>query len=177
MQLCARREGKGVGEKADWLWEGGLSTFGGFTIARRLRWAGSLVGKIEGTKRRSWPAVIEVLRAVVRSLFPPGQGTPLKAFLIILLLCVSGCSWFHRKPHAPDPTELVVVGAPVGSMVFVDGVQAGRAKQVAKQPQEVEVAPGTHIVEVRVGDTVAYRENTYVTQGEKHVISVLSGRN
>jgi hypothetical protein len=31
-------------------------------------------------------------------------------------------------------------------------------------------------VEVRVGDTVAYRENTYVAQGEKHVISVLSGR-
>jgi hypothetical protein len=112
---------------------------------------------------------------VVRCLFPLGEGTPLKAFVVILLLCVSGCSWFHRKPHAPDPTELVVVGAPVGSMVFVDGVPAGQAKEVANQPQEVEVAPGTHILEVRMGDTVAYRENTYVTPGEKHVISVLSG--
>ena len=100
----------------------------------------------------------------------------MKALLIILLLCVSGCSWFHRKPHAPDPTEFVVVGAPVGSIVFVDGVQAGQAKEVAKQPQEIEVVPGTHVVEVRMGDTVAYRENTYVTPGEKHVISVLSGR-
>jgi hypothetical protein len=117
------------------------------------------------------------MHTVVRSLFPASQGIPLKAFLIILLLCISGCSWFHRRPHAPDPTELVVVGAPVGSLVFVDGVQAGQAKEVAKQPQEVEVAPGAHVVEVRVGDTVAYRENTYVTQGEKHVISVLSGRN
>ncbi len=114
---------------------------------------------------------------MVGSLFRPVQGTPLKAFLVILLLCLSGCSWFHRKPHAPDPTELVVVGAPVGSVVFVDGVQAAQAKEVAKQPQEVQVAPGTHIVEVKVGDTVAYRENTYVTPGEKHVISVLSGRN
>jgi hypothetical protein len=112
---------------------------------------------------------------VVGSLFPLCEGTSLKAFLIILLLCVSGCSWFHRKPHAPDPTELVVVGAPVGSMVFVDGVLSGQAKEVANQPQEVEVSPGTHIVEVRMGDTVAYRENTYVTPGEKHVISVLSG--
>jgi hypothetical protein len=109
--------------------------------------------------------------------FRLGQGTPLKAFLIILLLCVSGCSWFHRKPHAPDPTELIVTGAPVGSMVFVDGVQAGQAKEVANRPQEIEVAPGTHILEVRMGDTVAYRENTYVTPGEKRVISVLSGRN
>jgi hypothetical protein len=100
----------------------------------------------------------------------------LKAFLILLLLCVSGCSWFHRKPHAPDPTELVVVGAPVGSIVLVDGVQAGPAKEVAKQPQEIVVVPGTHVVEVRMGDTVAYRENTYVTPGEKHAISVLSGR-
>src|ERR1700735_1797064 len=115
--------------------------------------------------------------AVIRCLFPLGEGTSLKAFLIILLLCVSGCSWFHRKPHAPDPTDLVVVGAPVGATVFVDGVPAGQAKEVAKQPQEVEVSPGTHIVEVRIGDTVAYRENTYVTPGEKHVISVLSGRN
>jgi hypothetical protein len=115
--------------------------------------------------------------AVVRSLFQPGQGIPLKAFLIILLLCVSGCSWFHRRPHAPDPTEFVVAGAPVGSLVFVDGVQVGQAKEVANQPQEVEVTPGTHVVEVRVGDTVAYRENAYVTSGEKHVISVLSGRN
>ena len=112
---------------------------------------------------------------MVGSLFPPSQGTPLKTLLIILLLCVSGCSWFHRKPHVPDPTELVVVGAPVGSMVFVDGVQAGPAKEIARQPQEVEVAPGTHIIEVRMGDTVAYRENTYVTPGEKRVISVLSG--
>ena len=101
----------------------------------------------------------------------------MKAFLVILLLCLSGCSWFHRKPHAPDPTELVVVGAPVGSMVFVDGQQAGQAKEVANKPQEIEVAPGTHVVEVRVGDGVAYRENTYVALGEKHVISVLSGRN
>ena len=73
------------------------------------------------------------------------------------------------------PTALVVVGAPVGSLVFVDGVQSGQAKQIAKQPQEVEVTPGTHVLEVRMGDTVAYRENTYVTPGEKRVISVLSG--
>lgn len=99
----------------------------------------------------------------------------MKALLIILLLCVSGCSWFHRKPHVPDPTELVVTGAQVGSIVFIDGVQVGQAKEIARQPQEVEVTPGTHIVEIKLGDTVTYRESTYVTPGEKHVISVLSG--
>jgi hypothetical protein len=120
-------------------------------------------------------SLIEDLHPMVGSYFPLDQGTHLKALLVILLLCVSGCSWFHRKPHVPDPTQLVVVGAPVGSLVFVDGAQAGQAKEIANQPQAVDVAPGTHVLEVRVGDTVAYRENTYVTAGEKHVISVLSG--
>ncbi|HEX3395118.1 MAG TPA: PEGA domain-containing protein [Steroidobacteraceae bacterium] len=100
----------------------------------------------------------------------------MKAFLIVVLVCISGCSWFHRKPHVPEPSELIVTGAPVGSIVFIDGVQSGEAKEVLTRPQELEVAPGTHTVEVRMGDTVAYRENTYVAQGERRVISVLSGR-
>jgi hypothetical protein len=100
---------------------------------------------------------------------------PLKAFLILTLVCVSGCSWFHRA-HVPEPTELIVTGAPVGSIVFIDGVQSGQAKEVLTRPQELTVTPGTHIVEVRTGDSVAYRENTYVAPGEKRVISVLSGR-
>jgi hypothetical protein len=60
--------------------------------------------------------------------------------------------------------------------VFVDGVQSGQAKEVLNRPQKLEVAPGTHTIEVRMGDTVAYRENTYVAQGDKRVIAVLSGR-
>jgi hypothetical protein len=96
--------------------------------------------------------------------------------VVVLLVCVSGCSWFHRKAHAPAPTELIVTGAPVGSIVFIDGVQAGQAKEIINRPQEVEVSPGMHTLEVRMGDTVAYRENTYVAQGDKRVISVLSGR-
>jgi hypothetical protein len=56
-------------------------------------------------------------------------------------------------------------------------VQTGQAKEVINRPQAVEVSPGMHTLEVRMGDTVAYRENTYVAQGDKRVIAVLSGRN
>jgi hypothetical protein len=87
---------------------------------------------------------------------------------------VSGCSWFHRKPHAPLPAELVVTGAPAGALLLVDGAAAGQEVE-AKKPQILDVTPGTHIVEVKVGDTVTYRENTYVAAGEKRVIQVLSG--
>lgn len=99
----------------------------------------------------------------------------MKAFLLIVLACLSGCSWFHAKSHAPEPSEIIVTGAPAGSVVFVDGVQAGQTAEANNRPQVLDVAPGTHTLEVRIGDTVAYREDTYVVQGEKRVVTVLSG--
>src|ERR1700730_2408979 len=119
---------------------------------------------------------------VVRCAFRVAGVSRLKVAILIMLLCLSGCSWMHtsswfhsKKSHAPDPTELIVTGAPVGSLLFVDGVQTGEAKEVASRPQVLDVAPGSHTVEVKVGDAVVYRENTYVAAGDKHVITVLSG--
>jgi hypothetical protein len=34
---------------------------------------------------------------------------------------------------------------------------------------------GAHLVEIRSGSSVIYREQTYVGSGESHVIKVLSG--
>jgi hypothetical protein len=102
----------------------------------------------------------------------------LRVAYLIVLVFLSGCSLFHKK--APDPParpELIVTGAPAGSLLFVDGAQAGHPTVANNRPQVLEVAPGTHTLEVRVGDTVAYRENTYVGPGDKRVITVLSGAN
>ena len=99
----------------------------------------------------------------------------MKACLLIVLAFLSGCSWFHGRPPAPNPTELIVTGAPAGSILFLDGVQAGQAAEGSNRPQVLEVAPGTHTLEVKMGDTVSYRENTYVAQGDKRVVTVLSG--
>lgn len=94
--------------------------------------------------------------------------------IFIALLCLSGCSWFHRKPHVPPPAEFVVTGAPAGAVLLVDGTAAGHEVE-ARKPQVLDVTPGTHVVEVKVGDTVTYRENAYVAAGEKRLIQVLSG--
>jgi hypothetical protein len=94
--------------------------------------------------------------------------------IIITLLCLSGCSWFHHKPRVPPPAEFVVSGAPTGAVLFVDGAAAGHEVE-ARKPQVLDVAPGTHVVEVKVGDTITYRENAYVAAGEKRLIQVLSG--
>jgi hypothetical protein len=99
----------------------------------------------------------------------------LKLSLIVLAVLLSGCSWFHRKPVAPPPAQFIVTGAPQGSVLFIDGVQAGPAKEAGLQSQVVDVTPGTHILEVKVGDAVVYREDSDIDAGKKRVITVLSG--
>jgi hypothetical protein len=101
----------------------------------------------------------------------------LKLSLIVLAVLLSGCSWFHKKPVTPPPAEFIVTGAPEGSTLFVDGVQAGPAKEAGLQSQIVAVTPGTHILEVKVGDAVVYREDSDIEMGKKRVITVLSGAN
>lgn len=100
---------------------------------------------------------------------------PLKVSLLILLALLSGCSWFHRAKPAPDPTVLIVTGAPVSSLLYVDGMQSGHATESGNRTQVLEVTPGTHTLEVKLADAVVYRENTYVAPRSKIIITVLSG--
>jgi hypothetical protein len=77
----------------------------------------------------------------------------------------------------PDPTEIIVTGAPVGSVVFIDGLQTGQETALDDHPQVLRVAAGAHKVDIHLGDTVVYREDTYVSLGEKRTVRVLSGLN
>jgi hypothetical protein len=101
----------------------------------------------------------------------------LKSPVFIALVLLGGCSWFHRKPPAPEPTELIVTGAPAQSTLFMDGAQVGQPTKAGNLTQIVRVAAGTHVLEVKEGESVVYRENTFVDAGEKRVITVLSGFN
>jgi hypothetical protein len=79
--------------------------------------------------------------------------------------------------QVPDPTEIIVTGAAAGSMVFVDGMQIGKATALNDQTQVLNVAAGAHKVEIHVGDAVVYREDAYVGLGEHRIVRVLSGLN
>jgi hypothetical protein len=93
-------------------------------------------------------------------------------------MCLSACSWWGHKRHdPPNPTEVIVNGAPVDSIAFIDGAQAGQPVQRGKSAQILEVSPGSHKVEVHVGDRVVYREDVYVASGDHYMVSVLSGWN
>ncbi len=96
--------------------------------------------------------------------------------LLIAVALLSGCSWFGAKRHEmPNPTELVITGAPTGSMVYIDGVPSGATNSAGGHPQVLRVAAGSHQVEIHVGDKVVYREDAYVDSGQRTVVTVLSG--
>jgi len=99
----------------------------------------------------------------------------LRVLVLITLAGLSACGWFARKPPPPDPTEIIVTGAPVASLVFIDGVQSGQPTASNDHPQILMVAAGEHKVEIHVGDSVVYREDAYVGPGERRVVMVLSG--
>ena len=102
----------------------------------------------------------------------------MRVFLLVTVACLSACSWFaSRKTQVPDPTEIIVTGAPAGSTVFVDGLQTGQATAINDHPRVLNVAAGAHRVEIHVGDSVVYREDTYVEVGEHRIVRVLSGLN
>ena len=101
----------------------------------------------------------------------------MRALILVTLACLSACSWFgSRKPQpAPNPTEIIVTGAPVGSMVLIDDVPIGQPTANNVRSQFLDVAAGAHKVEVRMGERVVYREDTYVAIGERTVVIVKSG--
>jgi hypothetical protein len=91
---------------------------------------------------------------------------------------LSACSWFApKKAPIPDPTQIIVTGAPVNSSVFIDGLQIGTPATLNGQPQVFDVVAGDHKVEIHVGDSVAYREDLYVAPSQHRVVRVLSGSN
>jgi hypothetical protein len=100
-----------------------------------------------------------------------------RVFLLVTIALLSACTWFgwHKKPQTPDPPEIIVTGAPAGSLVFVDGVQSGQAATHNDQSQILEVTAGDHKVEIHVDGRIVYREDTYVGPGEHRVVRILSG--
>lgn len=100
----------------------------------------------------------------------------MKVFVLLAFACLSACSWFGSKRHAmPDPTQIIVTGAPTNSLVFIDGAQTGEATPSNNHSQVLNVAPGAHTVAIQMGGKFVYREQVELNSGEHRVVSVLSG--
>jgi hypothetical protein len=92
---------------------------------------------------------------------------------LVLVAALAGCSMPQTtvRTGMAAPT-LIVTGAPVGSVLFVDGLRIGSASQFTGSPNVLAVLEGTHQIEVRLGDTVVYHEKAFVSSGQSHTVAV-----
>jgi hypothetical protein len=94
----------------------------------------------------------------------------------VALALLVGCALPTTKVSTGSaPPTLIIKGAPVGSILIIDGLAMGNATQYDGNPKTLAVLEGTHKVEVRLGDTTVYQERAFVSGGESHTVTVTQG--
>ncbi|MDB6083785.1 MAG: hypothetical protein JWN43_1666 [Gammaproteobacteria bacterium] len=99
-----------------------------------------------------------------------------KASILPMVMLLSACALPQTtvKTGAAPPT-VMVKGAPAGSILFVDGLAMGSAPQFDGNPKTLAVLEGTHLLEVRLGSSVVYKEKAFASSGESHTVTVSQG--
>ena len=68
---------------------------------------------------------------------------------------------------------LVVTGAPLDAVLYVDGLAMGRASQFDGHPRVLAVLQGPHQVEVRESSTILYQNKIFLSNGEIRNVKLL----
>jgi hypothetical protein len=99
-----------------------------------------------------------------------GRGfAALPAILALCLVCLA-CAYPESSTRGTvESPALVVVGAPAGAILLVDGIAAGPAAEFSGK-RSLAVLPGRHLVELQLdGRSLARREVFLDSQGIKTV--------
>src|SRR4030042_1935829 len=97
----------------------------------------------------------------------------MKRFILFALaiVVIVGCG-FPQETRRGVGNEgfLVIIGHPDDAEVYVDGVLAGQAGQVEKNP--LEMKSGTHKIELRKSGFVPEMHEVYVGNQSRHTLKV-----
>jgi hypothetical protein len=91
---------------------------------------------------------------------------------LVVIAALAGCMPQTSVRTGMSPPTLTVTGAPLGAILFVDGLDMGFAAQYDGNPKVLAVLEGTHQVEVRLGVNVVYKEKAFVSSGQSHNVAV-----
>jgi hypothetical protein len=92
---------------------------------------------------------------------------------LLLTLALAACAMPSTTVRNPETRpSLAVVGAPDGSLLFVDGKQIGDPNEWDGEPNVLYVEPGTHLVEVRARDGVVLLERKVYVESELKTLEV-----
>lgn len=99
-------------------------------------------------------------------------GSAALFILVLLSACVLPHSQVKSGTQRPS---LAIIGAPVGSILRVDGLLMGDAGQYDGRRQVLTVEEGLHTVAVENNGSVLHSEKVYAAGGEISTIQVGSG--
>jgi len=94
-----------------------------------------------------------------------------RAILILplLLACADPVTVVRTVDARP---RILVQGAPAGAVLYVDGKPMGEAAAYAGAPGVLVLEPGTHVLEIRAGDTLLLSQKVFLGGGEQRTVTV-----
>ena len=96
------------------------------------------------------------------------------AVFVFLLLGTVGCPYPESQVRtADDRPQIAVQDAPRGSILYVDGIKIGPAKNYSPKTSPLILEPGTHQIIVRTdGDGIMLKETIFLGGGELKVLKI-----
>ena len=93
---------------------------------------------------------------------------------ILVLALLGGCAYPTSTVRAIDERPAIAIaGASSGTILVVDGIQMGQAREFDGDPKVLTLEPGTHNVELLRNGTVVYSEKVFL--GHRGVTTVTVG--
>jgi len=94
--------------------------------------------------------------------------------IILSAVLLQGCSYpdaakIEQKDNRP---AIGVSGAPEGAMLYVDGLKMGLANQWDGEENVLLIENGTHLIEVKSGNTVLLSETVFLSSSTTKILTV-----
>jgi len=96
------------------------------------------------------------------------------AVLVFLLVGTVGCNYPESQVRTVDDRpHITVQDAPIGSILYVDGLQIGPATNYRPKTGTLIIEPGTHQVIVRTNSgSILLKETIFLGGGELKVLKI-----
>lgn len=98
------------------------------------------------------------------------------AFLLAWVLFLTACALPDTvvKTGSPRP-QLAIKGAPIDSVLIVDGLSMGASSQYDGNPKVLIVEEGVHQIDIQQAGKAIHSEKVFISNGETKTIHVNGG--
>ena len=95
------------------------------------------------------------------------------ALALIVAATLSGCAYPAKQVSTVDDRPgIYVAGAPSEAVLFVDGIEMGRAAAFDGNPKILLLEPGTHRLKIIHGADVLLSQDVFLGEGTRRKITL-----